>query len=62
MATQVTFHFDHEGGGNLEKSKVIQWFTDICKTTLQKFFTMQCMMFVGLDLWVYKSTDRLLTP
>ena len=23
------FPFDHEGGGNLEKSKVIQWFTDI---------------------------------
>ena len=21
------FPFDHEGGGNLEKSKVIQWFT-----------------------------------
>ena len=27
------FPFDHEGGGNLEKDKVIQWFTDICKTT-----------------------------
>ena len=32
------FPFDHEGGGNLEKSKVIQWFTDICKTTLTKIF------------------------
>ena len=54
------FPFDHEGGGNLEKSKVIQWFTDICKTTSTKFFTMQCMTFVGLDLWVYKLMDRLL--
>ena len=26
-----------------------------------QFFTMQCMMFVGLDPWAYKSTDRLLT-
>ena len=32
------FPFDHEGGGNLEKSKVIQWFTDICKTTATKIF------------------------
>ena len=32
------FPFDHEGGGNLEKSKVIQWFTDICKTTSTKIF------------------------
>ena len=32
------FPFDHEGGGNLEKSKVIQWVTDICKTTSTKIF------------------------
>ena len=32
------FPFDHEGGGNLEKSKVIQWLTDICKTTSTKIF------------------------
>jgi len=32
------FPFDHEGGGNLQKSKVIQWFTDICKTTSTKIF------------------------
>ena len=32
------FPFDHEGGGNLEKDKVIQWFTDICKTTSTKIF------------------------
>ena len=32
------FPFDHEGGGNLEKNKVIQWFTDICKTTSTKIF------------------------
>ena len=32
------FPFDHEGGGNLEKSKVIQWFTDICKSESTKIF------------------------
>jgi DNA polymerase I-like protein with 3'-5' exonuclease and polymerase domains len=32
------FPFDHEGGGNLEKSKVIQWFTDICESTSDKVF------------------------
>ena len=55
------FPFDHEGGGNLEKDKVIQWFTDICKTTSTKYFIMQCMMCVGLDQWAYLLMDRLLT-
>jgi len=32
------FPFDHEGGGNLEKSKVIQWFTDVCKSDAIKIF------------------------
>ena len=32
------FPFDHEGGGNLEKNKVIQWFTDICKSDAIKVF------------------------
>jgi len=32
------FPFDHEGGGNLEKSKVIQWFTDICQCPADKVF------------------------
>ena len=32
------FPFDHEGGGNLEKSKVIQWFTDICQCSADKIF------------------------
>jgi len=32
------FPFDHEGGGNLEKSKVIQWFTDICHSPADKIF------------------------
>ncbi len=32
------FPFDHEGGGNLEKNKVIQWFTDICKSESRKIF------------------------
>ena len=32
------FPFDHEGGGNLEKSKVIQWFTDICASESTKIF------------------------
>ena len=29
------FPFDHEGGDNLEKSKVIQWFTDLCNSNPQ---------------------------
>jgi len=32
------FPFDHEGGGNLEKNKVIQWFTDVCKSDAIKVF------------------------
>jgi len=32
------FPFDHEGGGNLEKSQVIQWFTDICQSPADKIF------------------------
>ena len=32
------FPFDHEGGGNLEKSKVIQWFKDVCESTADKIF------------------------
>jgi DNA polymerase I-like protein with 3'-5' exonuclease and polymerase domains len=32
------FPFDHEGGGNLDKNKVIQWFTDICKSDAIKVF------------------------
>jgi len=32
------FPLDHEGGGNLEKSKVIQWFTDICQSPSDKVF------------------------
>ena len=32
------FPFDHEGGGNLEKSKVIQWFTDVCECPADKVF------------------------
>ena len=32
------FPFDHKGGGNLEKVKVIQWFTDVCKSNADKIF------------------------
>jgi len=32
------FPFDHEGGGNLEKSQVIQWFTDVCQCPADKVF------------------------
>ena len=32
------FPFDHEGGDNLEKSEVIQWFTDLCKSNSLKIF------------------------
>ena len=32
------FPFDHKGGGNLEKAKVIQWFKDICKSNADKIF------------------------
>ena len=32
------FPFDHEGGGNLEKSKVLQWFKDVCECPADKIF------------------------
>ena len=32
------FPFDHEGGGNLEKSKVLQWFKDVCECPAAKIF------------------------
>jgi len=32
------FPFDHEGGGNLEKSKVLQWFKSICESSADKIF------------------------
>ena len=32
------FPFDHEGGGNLEKDKVIQWFKDVCECPADKVF------------------------
>ena len=32
------FPFDHKGGGNLEKAKVIQWFTDVCQSNAEKIF------------------------
>ena len=32
------FPFDHEGGGNLEKSKVLQWFRDVCESQADKIF------------------------
>ena len=32
------FPFDHEGGGNLEKSKVLQWFKDLCECPADKVF------------------------
>ena len=32
------FPFDHKGGGNLEKAKVLKWFTDICKSNADKIF------------------------
>ena len=35
---QGYFPFDHEGGGNLEKTKVIQWFRELCKSSSLKIF------------------------
>ena len=32
------FPFDHEGGGNLEKSKVLQWFKDVCECPADRIF------------------------
>ena len=32
------FPFNHKGGGNLEKSKVIQWFKDVCECPADKIF------------------------
>jgi len=35
---QGYFPFDHEGGGNLEKTKVIQWFRELCESSSLKIF------------------------
>ena len=35
---QSYFPFDHEGGGNLQKKKVIQWLSDLCKSSSLKIF------------------------
>ena len=32
------FPFDHKGGGNLNKDKVIQWFRDVCECPADKIF------------------------
>jgi len=32
------FPFDHEGGGNLQKNKVIQWFRELCESSSLKIF------------------------
>ena len=32
------FPFDHEGGGNLETSPVLQWFKDVCECPADKIF------------------------
>ena len=32
------FPFDHEGGGNLQKKKVIQWFRTLCESSSLKIF------------------------
>ena len=32
------FPFDHKGGGNLEKNKVIEWFKDVCACPADKIF------------------------
>jgi DNA polymerase I-like protein with 3'-5' exonuclease and polymerase domains len=32
------FPFDHKGGGNLDKGKVLQWFKDVCECPADKIF------------------------
>ena len=32
------FPFDHKGGGNLEKNKVLEWFKDVCACPADKIF------------------------
>ena len=32
------FPFDHKGGGNLNKDKVIQWLRDVCECPADKIF------------------------
>ena len=32
------FPFDHKGGGNLDKNKVLQWFKDVCECPADKIF------------------------
>ncbi len=48
---QGYFPFDHEGGGNLEKTKVIQWFRELCDLLLLKFFITPCTMCAGFVPW-----------
>ena len=37
----------HEGGGNMDKKKVLGWFQDVLKTPADKIFTTPCMTCVG---------------
>ncbi len=37
----------HEEGPNMERKKVLEWFTHVCATSVQKYFIMQCMTYPG---------------
>jgi len=50
---QGYFPIAHEGGGNIDKKIVLDWFeNEVLKTPATKIFHMQCMMFPGYALWV----------
>ena len=42
----------HEGGGNMDRKKVLKWFQGVLNTDAIKYFTMPCMTFVGSGLLV----------
>ena len=41
------FPIAHEGGGNMERAKVLSWLKDILDPLPQKYFIMLCMTSVG---------------
>ena len=47
----------HEGGGNIDKKITMDWFKDVLQLLLQRYFTMQCTMYLGYDRKVCLLTD-----
>ena len=56
------FPFDHKGGGNLDKNKVLQWLRMFASVLQIKYFIMLCMMSVGFVQWVLPSMVTFTIP